>query len=338
MTEPIQIEWFSEIEEIVTDPLRFKVKLAIGEDAYKSLRIKKRAWEIWDVAGVAGTGVWLAQLPVVAGVLGSHGLMVSLGLATAVTPIGWLAAAGVLSGGAWLGITRYLKSLDQERVDVIPKFINTPLDVLALGLFDLIAPLALKVANVDDKIDIAERRAISSYFVKEWGYDKRFIEEGIAFTESKLTEYKIKDLAQALAEFQKQSPDCNFKSMSKEIVTFLRMVIESDGKIDEREEMAIEKVKMVFDEVDKINFTQMTKNGFEVVSDTVTASGRAIKAKSEEVFEKTGEFSSAACTVLKEQSGKAAVILSDGVTSVSAQGSKIFGDLISKATNAVKKK
>lgn len=330
MIESSQKKWFSEIDAIITEPLKFKAKLAIGEDAYKSLRIKKAAWEIWDVAGVAGTGAWFAQLPCVASLLASKGVLVSLGLATATTPIGWVVLAGVLSGGAWLGITRYLKSLDGERVDVIPKFINTPLDVLALGLFDLIAPLALKVANVDDHIDPSERKAISSYFVKEWGYDQRFIEEGISFIESKLTDYKIKDLAQTLAEFQKQNPDCNYNSMSKEIVSFLKTVIESDGRIDEREEMAVEKVKMVFDEVDQINIAQMTKSGIETISDTVISSSRAIKTKTVEAFDKSSGLASDVISTMKNHGDKTAEFVSETCDSAMTQGKKVLEGLKSK--------
>lgn len=330
MTKQNEINWFSDIESIITEPLKFKMKLAIGEDAYKSLRIKKAAWEVWDVAGVAGTGAWAAQLPWVASFLGSKGVLVSLGFASASTPIGWVILAGVLSGGAWLGITRYLKSIDGGKVDVIPKFINTPLDVLALGLFDLIVPLALKVANVDDKIDDTERQAIGTYFVKEWGYDQRFIDEGIAFVESKLSEYTIKDLAQTLAEFQKQSPDCNFNLMSKEILSFLKTVIESDGKIDEREEMSVEKVKMIFDEVDRINFKQITKSGFESISDTVIDSGRSIKTKAGEAIEKTGELTSVAYDVVKEQGGKTVELVSDACDTAVTHGQKVFDGLISK--------
>ena len=321
----VKYKLFSGIDAIVKEPLKFKAKLAIGEDAYKSLRIKKAAWEIWDVTNAAASPAKFAAIA-------------STYFGFSATPVGWVVLAGVVLGGGYLGITRYLKNSGQDKVDVIPKFINTPLDVLALGLFDLIAPLALKVANVDGRIDITEKQAISSYFVKEWGYDQRFIEEGIDFTESKLAEYTIKDLAQILAEFQKQSPDCNFKLMSKEIVNFLRMVIESDGKIDEREEMAIEKVKMVFDEVDQINFRQMAKNGYEAVSDTVIDSGRTIKTKSGEILEKTGELTSGACNVIKEKGGKAADFVSESCGSAMAQGIKIVGNLKSKVTTAVKNK
>ena len=111
------------------------------------------------------------------------------GIGTAATPIGWVLAAALVAGGGWVGITRYLKQDSCRRVTVIPEFINTPMDVLALGLFDLMVPLALKVASIDGDIDPAEKETIFSYFVKQWGYSPDFVREGMSFIESKLSDF-----------------------------------------------------------------------------------------------------------------------------------------------------
>ena len=259
-------DWFEDIETIVLEPLKFKAKLAIGEDAYTSLRLKNAVFEAWDTVGAAGTAVAAAKSATVASTFfAPSGFMAVLGFGTAVTPLGWVIAAGVLTGGAWLGVTRYLKDATSNRTTVIPDFINTPLDVLALALFDTLTPLALKVSNVDGYIDESERNLINNYFVKEWGYDEKFVTEGISFTESKLSDFSIKEAAKTLAEFKKENPDCNYKSMSKDILTFLQNLIDSDGRIDEREEMAIEKVQAIFEETGKFSFEKTAKNSWKSI-------------------------------------------------------------------------
>ena len=319
MADKIKIEWFSKIDSIIHNPLKFKIKLAIGEDAYKELRRNKAAWETWDFINAAATPAKFAAIATT-----------FFGFSS--TPIGWVVLAGVFTGGAYLGITRYFKSNNQDKVDVIPKFINTPLDVLALGLFDLLAPLALKVASVDGTIDNAERQAISDYFVNEWGYDKSFVTEGITFSEENLAEFTIKELAQTLAEFKKVNPDCNYSSMSKEIVSFLQAVIESDGSIDEREEMAIERINKIFYEVGQINFKEIAKGGYETFRDAATDVGQTIKATTGKALVKTGDLTSGVYTVVKEQGEKTIELVSDACDTAITHGKKLFEDLKSKVT------
>lgn len=258
---------FKDTESIIRDPLRFKIKLAIGEDAYTSLRLKKTVYEAWDTLGVAGTAVTVAKSSAIASTFfAPSGFLAALGIGTAVTPIGWVVAAAVISGGAWAGVSRYVKKQSNNKVTVIPEFINTPMDVLALGLFDLMAPLALKVANVDGCIDESEKHYISRYFVKEWGYNESFVTDAISLTENSLINFNIKDLACSIAEFQKGNPDCNYKEMSSEIISFLIGVMESDGRIDEREELAIENIESIFNEAGKLNLSKSFKEKASVCS------------------------------------------------------------------------
>lgn len=291
MSENTNGNWFEGVEEIVSDPLRFKARLAIGEDAYASIRMKNAAFELWDAAGAAATAVAVAKSATVASTFfAPTGMLAIFGVGAAATPIGWVIAAGVVAGGGWIGITRYLKKSTGRRVTTIPDFINTPMDVLALGLFDLMAPLALKIASIDGDIDASEKEAISSYFVKHWGYDANFVRDGMSFTESRLSDFSVKELAQSLAEFKKHNKDCNFKAMSGEMTDFLREVIEADGRIDEREEMAIEKVQAVFDDVARFKIKEVTNKGSGAVTristgglDTVTGIARKISGLKSEM-------------------------------------------------------
>jgi len=272
-----RIDWFQDIEAIVSEPLNFKAKLAIGEDAYTSLKVKNTVVQVWDVAGVATTAAVVAKSSVVASTFfAPTGFLAALGIGTAVTPIGWVIAAGVITGGAWYGITRHLKSASASRVTVVPNFISTPLDVLALGLFDLIVPLAMKVAETDGGIDESKRCLIREYFVKEWGYDPKFVIAGTSYIESTLDELSIKQLAQTMAEFASENRDCNFKLMSREILGFLRKIAEVDGQLDPQDVTAIEKIEAIFNSANKFSVKKKLRAGWDSARKT---SGRLLSRR-----------------------------------------------------------
>lgn len=260
-------KWFRNVETIIEQPLKFKAKLAIGEDAYTSLKVKNKVFEFWDAFGAASTAAALAKSSAVASTFfAPSGILAVLGFGAAVTPIGWVVAAGLVTGGAWMGISRYVKKSTSSRVTVIPKFINTPMDVLALALFDLIAPLTLKVANIDGEIDNSEKISIIDSFINDWGYSREFVNEGVSYIESNISEFSIAELARNLAKFKKENPDCNYQDMSKGILRFLRETIEADGRIDEREQMAIEHVERVFKDVYKLDFKLKIKSIFTKIN------------------------------------------------------------------------
>ena len=243
-------DWFQAIDTIVSEPLRFKVKLAIGEDAYASLRLKNAALKTWDTAGVAVAASTIAGSSAVASTFfAPTGWLAALGFGTAVTPIGWVIAAGAISAGAWLGITRYLKNSANSRVTVIPNFINTPMDVLALGLFDLMAPLALKIASLKGEIEAAESNLIESYFINEWGFNRDFVLAGLNYAQVHLGDISIEELARSLAEFKKANPDCNYRLMAEEIHQFLLAVTRVGKPTGVVEQEAIDAIQSIFSDV-----------------------------------------------------------------------------------------
>ncbi len=260
--------WFDDIETIVAEPLNFKAKLAIGEDAYASLRVKNAVFQAWEVAGVASTAAMVAKSSLIASTFfAPTGFLAALGFGTAVTPVGWIIAASVVTGGAWVGVTRYLKKTSSNRVMVIPKFINTPLDVLALGLFDLLAPLALKIAQSDAVIEDNERGEIKAYFVREWGYHPDFVSEGLAYTEAKLDSFSVEELAQALAQFTRSNPDCNFTQMSAEIIGFLRKIGPPRDQMNLAEIQAQSRIEVIFKAAKRSSLRQKMKRGLVLCRD-----------------------------------------------------------------------
>lgn len=277
MTKDAHKPWFQGIDEVVSDPLRFKAKLRIGTDAYDSSRAIKTLSSLWHSTGAAVSGALVAQsAPVASTFFAPAGILSFLGIGTAATPIGWVVASAALAGAGWVGVMRYFNQSLDKRSTTVPDFINTPVDVLALALFDLMAPISLKLASVDGTIDPTEREAIERYFVSEWGYSSRFIDEGMAFTESQLPDLSVKELAQALADLKKSNKDCNYNEMSCEFVAFLREITEADGRIDPAEKAAIAEVQAIFDATGKSRFRKTAEKVTRGVSGAAAGSKKTV--------------------------------------------------------------
>ena len=240
---------FDGVTEVVADSLRFKRKLAIGEDAYTSLKVGRALSTIWDVGGVAATAAGIASSSAVASTFfASSGILARIGIGAAftATPIGWVVASAVVSGGVYYGVTRAIGRYAKSRVDVIPRFINSPIDQLGAALLDMMATLALKVANIDGMIDPAERASMRDYFVAEWGFDPAYTDRALALLEEGALSQPIKQTTTAIGRFVKDHPDCNAQAFYADLIALLREIAEADGKLDEREELAIEAIERAF--------------------------------------------------------------------------------------------
>ena len=233
---------FKEVNKVLVNSEKFKIKLGIGSDAYKSLKASNIVAQLWNVGGAAGTGASVAASgPVASTFFGSFWTLLPF-TAPAVTPVLLVAGVALASGGAFYGVSRLFRSYSNSRVAEIPKFLNTGLDVLATSIFDLMGSLALKVASIDGQIDQAEKSAIKEYFAEEWGYDRSYLSHALELLVDNVERTRLDDMTAELALFAKNNPDCNFKVMQADITRLLIEIAEADGHLDEREEMAIERI------------------------------------------------------------------------------------------------
>ena len=157
--------------QVIADSKQFRLKLGIGMDAYKTLS------KVCDIApllsgGAIGTSAGLV------GLQGSAGLLGFIGLGS--TPVGWVALAGVVGASAFYGGSQLLKKAKQGAVEEIPKYINSPVDVIASSILFFIAPIVFKLAKLDGRISDEEKAFIHEYFVDEWGFDKTYINAQLA--------------------------------------------------------------------------------------------------------------------------------------------------------------
>ncbi len=241
--------WHDRLAELGIDspllhPLCFKKELHIGAKAYRSLTIKKRVFELLRPLGAAGVGATAAGSSAVATTFFPAGILGALGLATAATPIGWVIGTAVFSGAAWTLVARRLDSLSSNRVVEIPKFINTPLDLLAVSIFDLVCSLAVKLAAIDGDFHERERVRIARYFVEAWGYDERFVKLAIDMVNE--SDLGFNDLVKNLVDFTRANPDCHAPAIWQNVLAFLHEVAEASDGIRESERHALLEAEKAF--------------------------------------------------------------------------------------------
>lgn len=226
-------------DRVVAEPLRFKQRLRIGRKAFRTLQAKDLLQDTWDTVGVAWTGAAIAKSSVVATTFfAPTGFAAWLGLVTAATPVGWVVAAAVASGGLYYGATR-MWARDSRFIDEIPKFITTPLDLLAVDLFRLTGLLALKVATADGHLDRHERAVIRDHFVEDWGYDERFVDAELKWLEGNPNDLSLEELTRRLKEFQRANPDCNGPAMQKELLDFVGELVRANGVLHPQKQAAL---------------------------------------------------------------------------------------------------
>ena len=263
-----------EDEAIIHEPLRFKAKLGIGERAFALIRARDHLTTFTEALGFGATASAAAGSSVVAGTFFANtgfvaSAMSSIGLgAAAATPIGWVLAAGVVSGAAYVGVSRFFERSRDSDLVIVPKYINTPMDIIALAMIEQMLPVSLKLAHADGEFAEEERKAINRYYVDEWGYSKAFVSHMISEYAADTDSISFSRLAQTLAEYCEQNPDCDRGVIMSGFLQHLGEVIEADGRIDEQELLQLEYLKTLL----------QTMETNSRVSDVVLAAKRSAAA------------------------------------------------------------
>ena len=234
-------------EESIADDERFRKKLGIGADAYRSLKAISRMAPVAAGAGGAVAGAAIASSPVVASAFfGGKAAAVAgwmgLGLA-ATTPVGWVIAAGVAGGVAVGGASMAYGKVRKRFVEEVPRQVNAPLDVLAASVVGFLMPVAFRLALADGNVDDRERRKIKYYFVNEWGYSESFVDRRVDDFRNEPALASLDELFTALEELKNHDKDCNFDHIFRELVKFLEELANADGEFHHGEKATIGEVK-----------------------------------------------------------------------------------------------
>ena len=230
----------TEAEAIVNDPFRFKAKLKIGSDAFTILTKAESLQDCLHVLTGSAAGAALAGTTWVSG-LGTLGTLgVSLGMVA--TPVGWISAAGIAGGAAVFGLKKLLSTAHNNVVDEVPKYINTPLDLLASNLINLMLPAMLYISNSDEEYHDLEQEIIVNYFVSEWGISRSYIEDKLNELILSGGHFDLQTWSEAIGQISEEK-DVSYTDLCEELMAALESVRDADGIVHGAEQEAIQAIK-----------------------------------------------------------------------------------------------
>ena len=284
-------------ESIISVPILFKEKLGIGDKAYAFVRARDKLTTFTESIGIGATASGLAASHVVAGTFfAQQGILASLGLATAATPLGWVIGAGMATGAGYLALSSLLERSKDEHVIVTPKYINTPLDIIATALIEMMLPVSLKVAKADGELSSHERRVIVHNYVNRWGYNKDFITRMIQEYEEHLDDVSLSCVADSFNLYCRDNPDCDPASICMKYKEHLAEIATENGQIKQAEQAVLDEFISLLDSASEPGYFNATfenlksgassisssagaviDKGASAISDTATAIGQAAK-------------------------------------------------------------
>lgn len=226
---------------VVQDADKFRQKLDIGAEAFKKLTTAEKAGEALLALSATGAGSGV----LFAGWYASLGMLAKVGLAVGLvaTPYGPMAIGGSLAAMVLLLVRKFYKSIKKDVVVEVPKFINSPIDVLGVSICSLIYPVVLKIAHADNSVDEPELDVIKKYFVEQWGISAPYVDQLHHEVKSKAAGYTYKQLRAEISQVEKTG-DVKAETLAQEIVAIAEDVMRADGRVHESESAELGRLRL----------------------------------------------------------------------------------------------
>ena len=237
---------FEDVQTVIDDDFKFKKKLDIGDEHFTYLNNGKNLMDFGEslLGGVGIGGVtaaaWYAGLG-----FGGKALL-TVGLIT--QPVGWVIGAAALGAAGVFGFKKaqgkFIKKAEDELLTKVPKFLNTPLDLLGLSIATLMLPVSIKMAHADGNFCHMEKSQIIKYFIDEWGYNYDFIAALMQAQESKMEDFSYKKYAKTLKSVCGKTSEFKQDQLIEEILDFQKEIILMDGEVHPAEEKELAALKL----------------------------------------------------------------------------------------------
>lgn len=142
---------------------------------------------------------------------------------------------------------------------IIPKHLNTPLDVLGQTVLSLILPATVKMALIDGHLCASERRMIHDYLAYQWGFNRDFIDIAISEQELLIDDFDYEQYRQLLIATTCANKEIKKDVIKHEILTVLKELMNADGSISPEEQSEFIKLSNIISDLSDSENESLTK-------------------------------------------------------------------------------
>jgi len=240
-------ETFKNSKMILRNDLLFKNAMGFSEAQYTML---KKADLLPDLMASVVTGT-LGGMAAQSAWLGALGLWgkVLFALSLSSTPIGWIIGGAGLGAVLGLGMSHIGKKINRKirkkTMIEIPKYINTPLDMIAFSWLSLVIAVAIKLGYADGKFSDEERKKLRDILIHKYGYDENFVNSAIIQTESRINEFSFSELKSNFNKILKMLDKDKeaIQTVKKNLLNLMQDIIMADNIITDGEKAMLRQLR-----------------------------------------------------------------------------------------------
>lgn len=139
---------------------------------------------------------------------------------------------------------KIIEALETKNIEV-EELHEKLLEILvSIGMFSIVAPLALKIAEADGVVEQQELDCITKFFVVEKGYPEIYVKRGLSNISQSISNIDLNEVSISVRNFVQMRDDFTNDDLER-VINLLEEVITADGVKHDKELKALKLVKTI---------------------------------------------------------------------------------------------
>jgi uncharacterized tellurite resistance protein B-like protein len=139
---------------------------------------------------------------------------------------------------------KIIEALETKKIEVEELHENLLEMLVSIGMFSIVAPLALKIAEADGVVEQQELDCITKFFVVDKGYPEIYVKRGLSNISQSISNIDLNEVSISVRDFVHLRNDFTNDDI-KRVLKLLEEIVNADGIVHDEELKALGLVKHI---------------------------------------------------------------------------------------------